>query len=184
LLVYIQWAKSQPEDYDAYEISSMQDVRRLPRKGIPSSGSNLDNNDGWVADLVVQGVSFAGYDHLSAAFPAAGVLRVFAWNDDPVDYPEGPSAYVWDFHPPTADPRYGGQTNTRQFLTVYTNVTSEIAAWTGQSTTGGAVTILPYASFPTPAANASLHGIWVEDTLYAQHKALRTLHGWREWIGG
>lgn len=184
MLVYIQWAKSSPEDYKAYDVGSMQDIRRLPRKGIPSGGSQVDNTEGWVADIVIQGVSFAGFDHISAAFPAAGVLRVFGWNDDPEDWPEGPFAQVWDFHAPAPDSRYGGEVNTKQYLTVYTDVPELVAFWTGQSTTGGPVTVLPWAQFPQPNANVTLHGIWVETTLYEQHKAARTLHGWREWIGG
>lgn len=182
MLVYIQWAKSSPEDYKAYEIASMQDVRRLPRKGIPSSGSTLDDTEGWVADAVVQGVSFAGFDHISAAFPGGGALAVIVWNDDPEDYPEGPSGYVWTFYPPAPDPRYGGEVNTVQTLTVYTDVLEQIAFWTGQTTTGGPVTVLPWASFPTPASNAALHGIWVEDALYELHRSLRTPHGWQEWV--
>lgn len=180
MLVYVQWAKAHPTDYDVYEIASMRDVRRLPRKGIPSGGETLDDNAGWLSDVVVQGVSFEGWDHASADFPAPGVLRVIVWNDDPVDYPDGPWAQVWDFHDPVPDARHG--VNTLQYLTVYTDVPALIAFWTGQSTTGGPVVVLPWADFPQPAANVTLHGIWVDDALYQQHLAVRTRHGWREWI--
>lgn len=182
MLVYVQWAKATPGDYEAYDLSRIAQVRNLPKKPEPVATAILDNVAGWLADVVVQGISFAGFDHLSAAFPATGVLRVLAWNDDPVDYPEGPWAMVWDFHDPAPDPRYGGQVNTRQFLTVYTDRADLAAHWAAQTTSGGPVTVLPWAQFPTPAANVTLHGVWVEPTLYEQHRAARTLHGWQEWV--
>lgn len=180
--VYIQWAMSSPEDYVAYELDRIQNVRGLPKKALPIGGEVLDNLPGWLADMVVQGVSFAGWDHVSVAFPGGGALSVIGWNDDPVDFPEGPYAHVWTFYSPAPDPRYGNAINTRQSLTVYTDVPEQVAHWTGQATTMGPVTIRPWSDFSVPASNVTLHGIWQADTSYEAHRAVRTAHGWREWV--
>lgn len=182
MLVYIQWAKADPGDYVSFDLTRIQQVRGLPRKGVPSAASVIDNSDGWLADVLVQGVSFATWDHLSCAFPADGSFEVIAWNDDPEDYPDGPEGHVWRFFNPAPDPRYGGAVNTRQLLTVYTSVPALVAHWTGKATSGGPVTIRPWSEFPTPPSNVTFHGIWQPDSLYALHQQRRTLHGWREWV--
>lgn len=182
MLVYVQWAKANPGDYEAYDLARIAQVRSLPKKPEPIASSQLDNLAGWLADVVVQGVSFAGWDHLSAAFPGGGVLRVLAWNDDPADYPNGPWGQVWDFADPAPDPRFGGQVNTRQSLTVYSDDPAIVAFWTGQTTSSGPVVVRPWAEFPTPAANVTLHGVWQTDESWELHRAVRTTHGWREWV--
>lgn len=182
MLVYVQWAKADPGDYEAFDLTRIQQVRNLPKKPPSATVPQLDNVAGWIADVVVQGVSFAGWDHLSAAFPGGTSLQVIAWNDDPVDYPDGPWGQVWTFHDPAPDPRYGGQVNTRQELTVYTDVPAQVAYWTGQTTSMGPVVVRPWAEFPTPQANLTLHGVWIDDALYELHRQRRTLHGWREWV--
>lgn len=176
----MQWATSSPGDYEAFDLTRIAQVRSLPKKPEPIATSQLDAAAGWIADVVVQGVSFSGWDHLSAAFPGGSALQVVAWNDDPVDYPDGPYGHVWTFHDPAPDPRYG-EVNTRQLLTVYADVPFQVAFWTGQRTSSGPVLVRPWSEFPMPAANVTLHGIWQSDDSWAAHVAVRTPHGWREW---
>ncbi len=179
--VYIQWAKADPGDYVSLDLTRIQQVRSLPKKPVPTGQPTLDNNEGWLADVLVQGVSFSGVDHLSCAFPSDGSFEVMAWNDDPEDYPDGPEGYVWRFFNPTLDPRYG-EVNTRQLLTVYTSVPALIANWTGQSTSGGPVTVRPWSEFVIPPSNVTFHGVWQTDPLFELHRQRRTPHSWREWI--
>lgn len=181
--IYIQWATSEPGDYEPYVLSRVRHARAIPRRSAPLGGETLDTAPGWIADVVVQGVSFAGNDHVAFAFPNSRDLAVITWNDDPEDYPEGPVGQVWTFHDPAPDSRYGGRVNTRQALAVYTDDPALVAFWTGQTTSLGPVVVRTWAEFPTPDAADTLHGIWQTDDLYARHRERRTLHGWQEWVG-
>ena len=42
--------------------------------------------------------------------------------------------------------------------------------------------VLPYADFVPPAANATIHGVWLTDQQWSAHEAKRSAHGWREWV--
>jgi len=130
--------------------------------------------------LNVQGIEFIGADHY-AVEPLADGLRVTMWDDDPVDFPPGTrSARVWTLRDPAPDARVGGQANTRQSLTVYDEASP--SRWTGVSASDGPVIVRPWSEFVPPAA--ARHGIWVDESLLAAHRASRTSHDWREWIVG
>lgn len=179
---YIQWATAVPRDFQPLDATTPSHVRSLPRKPVPTRTSRLTGSSGWLADLIVQGVSFAGWDHVAILPESESVLRIAAWNDDPEDYPDGPDGHVWTFLDPAPDPRYGGQVNTRQLLTVYSDVPAQVEFWTGQATSGGPVEVRPWADFPMPDADVTFHGIWQTDEKFAAHRLVQTPHGWREWV--
>lgn len=177
----LQWTLADPTDWIEFDFTQLQQLRQLPKKALPDGTDLIDNNPGWVYAFNLQGIVFSGFDHYSARpLPPQGV-EVICWNDDPEDYPDGPWAQVWQLRPLRSDPRYGGQTNTDQSLTVYTDDPAIVAFWTGQTTSGGPVTVLPWSEFVQPANNLTLHGVWVTDELAETHRARRSAHGWREW---
>lgn len=188
--VLLQWTKANPTDWVEFDLRDTPQLRRvwerLAKKAEPVGGETIDDQPGWIYNINIQGVEFAGNDHYAAELlndPVWGFgLRVIAWNDDPEDYPPGQRfALSWELFEPGPDPRYGGQINTRQRLTVYDE--RDPSPWVGHSTTLGPVTILPWADFVVPTGSLTRHGIWVSDELAAAHRAVSTRRGWREWIG-
>ena len=179
--VFVQWTLATPTDWIELDIRNSGPFRRawenLPSKPEPVGGEAINNTPGWLYDLNVQGVEFAGADHYTLRPTDTGV-EVTTWNDDPTDWPVGTrNAAVWTFRPLRPDPRYGGQLNTDQSLTVYDE--RDPSPFVGQSTTGGPVIVRPWSEFVVPATKA-IHGIWVPDALAASHRAARSLRGWRE----
>lgn len=187
--VLVQWTKANPEDWVELDIRDTPQLRRawerLSSKPEPQGGEAIDNNPGWIFDINVQGVLFAGHDHYSVGLitsPEFGI-RVTVWNDDPEDYPPGERyAQVFEFFEPAPDPRYGGQVNTRQRLTVYDERIP--SPWEGTKTSMGPVTVRPWSEFVPPSNALTRHGIWVDDSLLDQHKAVRSSRGWRDWVNG
>lgn len=179
--VLVQWTKANPEDWIELEVGNTGPSRKawdnLPAKPMPVGGETIDNTPGWVYAVNVQGVEFAGFDHVTGRPTATGV-EITAWNDDPADYPVGQRfAHVWDFRPLRPDPRYGGQLNTEQYLTVYDERVP--SPHQGQSTSGGPVIVRPWSEFVIPSTKA-IHGIWVDDSLVEAHRSARALRGWRD----
>jgi len=60
--ILIQWAQRNPRDW--VKIDS-KDFSKLPKKPIPAQIGGQDNQIGWLADLMVQGVTFNGFDHVA-----------------------------------------------------------------------------------------------------------------------
>ena len=181
--VYVQWTKLNPEDWVELDVRNTGPFRKawenLPAKPLPVGGESIDNAPGWITCLNVQGIEFTGADHY-AVEPLVDGLRVTMWDDDPVDFPPGTrSARAWELRAPAADARFGGQLNTRQSLTVYDEATP--SRWEGVTTTDGPVVVRPWSEFVPPAT--ARHGIWIDEPLLDAHRAIRTSHDWREWIG-
>lgn len=174
MIIYVQWAKANPEDWIALDITRNQQIRTAAKKAIPDSNSVLDNNPGWLLGANCQGLDFTGYDHVSIEVIGEG-LRITGWQDDPEDFPPGTRyAIRWDLYPPAPDPKLNGILNTVQFLTVWAE--SEAAPFfTG-------INVLPWSLFVLPPSNQTFHGIWVTDQEFQTHLSLRSFHGWREWI--
>lgn len=171
--VLIQWATSNPGDWDTYDINSVRDVRRLPRKPPPVGGENLDGNAGWVAGINIQGVVFTGYDHIGFEM-VNGVLIVKCWNDGS-DFAVGERwGQVWQFPAPFFDERFG-QMNVEQTVT-----------WYGESQSTpvllGVQGVRPWAEFVPAPNNQTIHGVWMSDALWAEHQARQSTRGWREWV--
>lgn len=162
-------------------MATIQAWRTLPKKPQPVGGEVIDNTPGWPYAVNIQGVIFSGYDHYAATITNKRLV-VYVWNDDPDDFPTPDDrwACVWSFGPLAPDARHGGALNTDQLLTVYAgaNVT---ALWEGRSTSGGPVTVLPWADFTPPAENVTRHGIWLPDPLHEAHRQRQSAHGWQEW---
>lgn len=179
--VLLQWTKANPEDWVEIDLRGSGPLRRawenLPAKPLPVGGEVIDNTLGWLYNVNVQGVEFAGFDHYTGRPIDTGV-EITAWNDDPEDYPPGQRfAHVWTFRALRPDPRYGGQLNTDQSLTVYDE--RDPSPFVGQSTSGGPVIVRPWSEFVIPGTRI-IHGIWVNDELAAAHRNVKSLRGWRE----
>lgn len=176
----IQWTLGTPGDWIDLDLLPNGPARRLwenlPTKPVPKGGETIDHQPGWLFNLNVQGVEFEGFDHCTAR-PLDNGIEVTAWNDDPEDYPPGQRfAHVWTFLPLRADPRYGGQLNTEQYLTVYDE--GMPSPHEGHSTSGGPVVVRPWSEFVVPTTKV-IHGIWVSDELAAAHRAAKTERSWR-----
>lgn len=171
--VYIQWAKTTPEDWTAVDLSRLSQIRNLPKKGLPGPTSVLDNNPGWLCGLNCQGIDFSGYDHTAIELVGDG-LRITGWQDDTADFGDTRWATEWTLMPPAPDPALGGVMNTVQSRRVW--ATPDAAVWFPNQT------VLPWSEFVVPPTNLTVHGIWMPDELFAAHKAIRTPHGWRDWL--
>jgi len=176
--LYIQYARTTPQDWVQYDIVNASDYGNIPDKGVPDGGSVLDDTDGWVYAINVQGCQWFGWDHFSGDISGDGLV-VIVWNDSG-------TAEEWTFLSPKHVP-FEARTNTDQALTVYTDDQSVIDKYTGQTTAsptgvGRPVVILPWASFsaPSPAARRR-HGFPLDAGQEAAHQAVQTLHGWQEW---
>lgn len=181
--VLLQWTKASPTDWETLDLTEIRQWRQLPKKNEPVGGETIDNSPGWLYDANIQGVLIGGADHYSARLvPSVGVMLI-RWNDDPEDWPVGTrNAQEWTFAKPAPDQRHGGAMNTVQYLTCYNEDPALQAHWAQQSTSGGPVTSLPWSSFVPPAANLTIHGIWVPDTLSDLHRNTQSVRGWKEWI--
>lgn len=170
--IYLQWAKADPEDWFAVDVSRIAQVRNLPRKGVPTATSVLDNTAGWLCGLNCQGIDFSGWDHTAIEVVGEG-LRITGWQDDSDDWPVGTRhAVEWTLMPPAPDPAIGGRLNTVQSRRV----------WAEQDVAHYFPSVLPWPEFVPPASNLTVHGIWLTDQKFAEHVQLRTEHGWREWL--
>jgi hypothetical protein len=185
VLVLVQWATDPPANWQSVNVdatgSASRAWRNLPSKPVPTGGETINAQTGWVYDLNVQGVTFAGYDHY-AVEPVDQGVRVTVWNDDPEDWPAGTrNAAVWTMLTPAMDARYG-QFNTRQGLTRYLEQGAPAQYFLPAEASLGPVVVRPWSEFSPPAANITRHGIWLSDELAANHVAAQALRGWRDWV--
>lgn len=173
--ILVQWALVAPEDWQEMDSDEWP---RLPKKPVPVGGEGIDNRRGWIFDLNVQGVTFAGYDHYAVSPSDEGAIKVTAWNDDPEDYQPGRffgiHAYFQD---PSPDPDLGGLVNTRQRFEIYAQ---ELVAPYFPPTTNR--TLSPWEDFKPASVANTLHGIWLPDHLAKAHSMSRRESNWREWI--
>lgn len=173
--VLIQWATSVPTDWVEYDIQSVGDARRLPRKPPPTGGESLDNKQGWIAGINIQGIVFTGDDHIGFEV-VNGALIVTCWNDDPDDFPVGTRwGKKWTLGIPKADPKLSGAVNTVQSVQFYGEPNSVPVQMNYPA-------VLPYSELTFPPANQTLHGVWLDDAQWAAHISKQSAHGWREWI--
>lgn len=178
--VLVQWTKLNPEGWVELDLRDTPSLRkvweRLPKKPVPTGTETLDNSEGWIFDINVQGIHFGGSDHYAVDFlndPALGFgLKITTWNDDPEDWPVGTRiATEWTLFDPAPDPAFGGAVNTRQFRRFWAD---DLVRFPNA---------LPYATFIAPADAITRHGIWVSDQKLQEHMTVRgPARGWREWI--
>lgn len=171
--VYVQWAKQNPEDWFAWDITRDQDVRRAAKKAVPNANSVLDDNPGWVCGANCQGLDFTGWDHIAVEVVGDG-LRITGWQDDPEDFGDQRYAVEWTLMPPAFDARFN-QVNTVQSCRIFaTPDAMQFFPVEG---------VLPWQDFVLPPSSQTFHGIWLPDEKFQEHVARRTMRGWREWIG-
>lgn len=171
--VLVQWANAAPSDY--IEIDSTE-WATLPRKPVPVGGETVDNTPGWLFDVMVQGISFAGADHYHVKDVAGGGVKVTAWWDDSEDQPPDQfKAEVWTLLPLAPDPRLGGAINTRQSRVIY--AAPGMMARLNKNVEN--TEFRPWSEFVPP--DHACHGIWVPDRNVPRHEDAQTPHGWREW---
>ena len=208
--VLIQWATLTATDWIEYNVTGIRDVRGWPNKGEPPPGTvvgdtDLSDEPGWIAAINLQGTTLSG-DHVGFDY-VSGVLSAGVWNDDPADWPF-PMGKVITFPPVGPDPKIGGRINTGNQVVHYAdraNLEAYVddpdhgqwcqawldaadrtppAGWDGTANhSGGYVELRPWADFPNYHRLNTLHGVWVEPTLWAQHQQARSVRGWREWDG-
>lgn len=175
--ILVQWTKLNPEGWVELDLRDTPQLRRawerLAKKAEPTGGETLDNTEGWIFDINVQGIHFGGSDHYAVELlttPEFG-LRITTWNDDPVDWPVGTRiATRWTLLEPAFDPAVG-QVNTRQTREFWAD---DLVRWPQA---------MPYSLFVPPPAAITRHGIWVTQQKLEEHIAVRgTSRGWREWI--
>lgn len=172
--IYVQWAKAAAEDWFAWDVTNNQQVRNAAKKAVPNGSSALDNNPGWINAANCQGIEFSGYDHVAVEVVPGGGLRITGWEDDTEDFGDTRWATEWLLMPPAPDPALGGVVNTVQQRTIW--ATPDAAAWFP------GVTVLPWEQFVLPPANQTFHGIWLPQETFDAHRAVRSQHGWREWV--
>lgn len=178
MIVYLQWAKAVPESWESYDLTSNAQVRRFARKAEPNANSALDQQPGWLVAANIQGVTVTGWDHVGVEV-SGDLITLSCWNDDPDDWPVGERwGNVWTFLPCAPDyslpGHLNGAMNTRQTSTCYADPGSNADVHNPGA--------MDFALFPYPDTRNVFHGIWVGDTLWAEHEQLQAPHGWREWI--
>lgn len=182
MLVYIQWARRNPQDYSSL---GSEGWATSPSKPDPSRGSayalnELNNAPGWVAELSVQGVAFKEDHYHVADIPdGSGGIVITTWTDtQPWIASDGRYARVWTISTLAPDSKHGGALNTRQSEILYCEepLLSRVSTVPVENRV-----IRPWAEFAAPPAVETRHGIWLTDAAWQAHAVVRTQHGWREW---
>lgn len=179
--IWVQWARRNPQDYQPLGSEGWAGTasKADPSRGTPYALNELNQQNGWVAELNVQGILF-GSDHYHVVDLTDGSLGIVvtAWSDTLPLSPVGKRlARVWTILPLAPDARLGGQINTRQSQVVYAegDVYASLLASPPQNTV-----VRPWAEFVPPPATATRHGIWLTDPAWDAHVAARTAKGWRD----
>lgn len=176
--IYVQWSLDTPETWREYDSSEWA---LLPAKPIPTGGEIIDAGLGWITSISVQGINFTG-DHF-AVEDHVDFLDVFAWWDDPDDYPpEWQGGHRYRFYPPTV--------KENRWAEKYwdTNIEHELYGGTlmydqWNRPIEGSVT-KRIGEFIPPPINLIRHGIWLPDDLYEAHSALQGPVGWHQYCEG
>ena len=212
MLVYIQWTRAVPQDWEAYEITSLNDWRKLPFRDEPSSGmtGTMDvdlgpgigvqtvidpthptaDDPGWIHDLSFAGISCSGADHHYAGRDGARI-RYMRWNDD-VEWAGDRYAQEWSFALPVIDTELGILQPDIQ-LTVWAEDAVRRSRYEGTSIgrppVRYPVQVFDWSAWSQPGpANMRRHSIWMTDASVAAHEAAKTFlpdfPGWTRLTGG
>jgi hypothetical protein len=185
LKILVQWTLANPRTWDEYDVEQIALLPKKPlREGdIAAPHELIDDQEGWVHALIVQGVSFQGYDHYGVEQLPEGVV-ITGWADNAVRGPDKFYACQYVIKPPAYDSKINGL-NTCQWVTYY-----GADGWLAENaerleyckTTRGPVVVKHWSEFFPPPFENTFHGIWVDDDLHEQHRSLQTPRDWREWI--
>jgi len=176
--IFIQWTTDPVRDW--VEMDS-KDWPSIAKKPAPIGGEIIYRTPGWIYTINCQGVIFAG-DHYCVRDLRDGSTEITAWTDDIDDRPEDEFySMAALFIPPgyDGDPRVK-QTNTRQQFNIYANKT--IANLMAEGVCSNRQLFGLFSDFIPPKDSLIRHGINVPDQLSDEHKRIRAVHGWREWI--
>lgn len=200
MLIYIQWARAHPQDWEPLEVVNTNAWRQLPKKPEPSLGvpgvAEIDAGDpyglkpgldvthpdadapGWVNAVMCQGLVIRGdVLHIGVEGQTLVITKVY---DDLEDWPGMRWAVQWRLERPASDPRIGGRINTVQHKLAWLEDPTAIDV--GTRTSGGPVVVQPWASFGRPGPeNLRRYGIWMTEELARAHAEATTPHSWEEW---
>lgn len=198
---FIQWTCSEKHGYE--EIDSA-DWPLLTRKAPPAfdrkpvfdaqglvvdftgTPETIDDTEGWVYQVIVQGIPFSG-DHIVVE-DVGPTTVVTVWNDDDKDWSIGDfSAMEYILYPTIGEwtyPSGDGFVTHRGFfqeMTLYLghDVQSRISGRDIPQSSGGDAIIKPYSKFVAPSN--PIHGIWVLADLNDK-LAAESYPKWREWL--
>jgi len=169
--VLFQWASSNPMAWQEVDSASWSG---LPKKADPQGGEIINGKPGWINRVCVQGVEFTADHYAVEDLPGSG-CRVYAWSDDPEDYPSGfKNAKVCEFLYLAPDLNMGGAINTRQTITFYAE--SGVKALMPNKIENGE--IKDWEDFVVPSESIIRHGVWLPDSLYRGHERFREKTSW------
>lgn len=171
----IQWTTKEPINWIEIDSNDFKDLPKLPE---PTGTETIDNNPGYIFQINIQGLMFAGFDHY-AVIDLGGFTRVVCWSDDPGDTAQGytPSDYrharVWNIYPLIYDQKLKSM-NTLQEQIIYGPTTHENVDAVKYS----------WEAFVPPNDIYVRHGIWVSEELNTAHREVvdtSLKSGWRAW---
>lgn len=166
----IQWTTSNPTPWIEIDTSEWTN---LPKAPLPKGGEKITEKPGYLFQLNVQGLMFAGFDHY-AVIDLGGFTRIVCWSDDPEDEDESyRHARVWNIYPLQWDEKLQCM-NTLQEQIIYGPTTHENVDATRKE----------WSDFRVPHDIYIRHGIWVSDELNDKHRDIvdtSIVSGWRAW---
>lgn len=185
-----QWALKNPRGWEEVDSSEWAN---LPKRPIPLKGElgGEDNQEGWIRNVNVQGLTNEGYDHVAIEEVTIGNdigVKMTSWNNDPDDahvdgfenWVNEPHAVIWTILPLAPDPKLGMAINTRQSCKIYATGLryDRLVVSPPQNTT-----VRPWSEFIPPAEEKVKHGVWIEETKFKEHvdKAPQHEWGWMHW---
>lgn len=170
--ILIQWSLLDPTDW--IEIDSSEWIN-LVKKPVPTGLDVVDTAEGWIHQINIQSVIFAGFDHY--AIEDSNPLKVICWSDDAGDEDETYfHAREWIFHNLEFDSK----------LSIYNTKQSQIFySVQGTDNPPSQNTINKFwEEFVLPDEIITRHGIWTTDELDKQHREKVSKTTWQSWTDG
>lgn len=210
MLVYIQWTRANPQDWEAYDLQSLNDWRKLPKKDEPAPGGEglmlhdfgdergqqwvLDpshptaDEPGWITSIAIAGVTHQADHHYAGRDGAR--IRYVRWNDDD-EWAGDRYADQRSYGLPVVDDALGilqpdmVQTIWAESATRRAKV---MGRYTGRPPARYPISVYGWDQFDEPGpANLVRHAVWTTDALADAHMAARTFvpdfPGWASLTG-
>lgn len=170
----IQWTTTKPTSWIEIDTSEWTNLPKLPT---PTGNEVITNQPGYIFQINIQGLMFAGFDHY-AVIDLGGFTRVVCWSDDSGDLHDITDtsyfhARVWNIYPLQWDEKLQCM-NTLQEQIIYGPTTHESVDAVRKD----------WKDFQPPNDIYVRHGIWVSDKLNDAHRSVvdtSVRHGWRAW---
>jgi len=181
--VLVQWARTRPQGWCVYDSADWQ---QIIKKTLPVGDDIIDDSEGWVHRLNVQGISFSA-DHY-AVIHHADHVEVITWNDDTEDWlPHEFMADHWHLHDRLVDVTIENVRHQGPLQHRILYLTSELeTAWQQEGllpmfSSGGQVDVRPWSQFSPPDESLVLHGIWLPEDLNFELQKYAS-PSWKEWF--